>query len=338
MGASLAGVRVAEELRRLGYPGGITLVGAEPHLPYDRPPLSKGVLDGSVDAESLRLRTSSELDALGVDLILGATAAGLDNEAHEVVLETGDRLAYDALVVTTGAVPRFPAQLRGLEGVHQLRTVDDALALQETLTNCEHLALVGCGFIGAEVAATARQMGVEVTMLDLLQRPFAAVLGSEVGSHLEAMHRSWGVNFVSGVTVESFLGASRLEAIRHSGGGRIIADAALVGIGAVPAVDWLRDSDITLGNGVVCDEYGQACESVWAAGDVAQWADPMTGNLTRSEHWTNAVEQARTVAYNVLNTESGNRRSHKSVPYFWSDQYSSKIQCLGNPGVMTTSE
>ncbi len=319
VGASAAGLAAAETLRREGYEHEITLIGAEPYLPYDRPPLSKQILAGEWEADRLALRSDEHLADLCLDLQLGTTATGLDVGAREVTLADGSVLEYDALVIATGVSPR---RLPG-EGAHVLRTRGDAIALRERIGAGTRLVIVGAGFLGAEAAAVARGLGAEVILLEPAPVPLAHAVGEQVGQVLAQAHVDNGVDLRTGVSVTAVArGGAQLE-----GGELIAADEVLVAVGAVPNTEWLVGSGLTLDNGVVCDEYCVAAPGVYAAGDVARWHNPLFDTSMRIEHRTNAAEQGMAVARNLLNADSP--KPFAPVPYFWSDQYDMKVQAYG---------
>ena len=329
VGASLAGLRAAQAIRRGGHEGDVVVVGTEEHLPYTRPPLSKELLAGEQEPEQTAL-PGRDLD---VQWRLGTTAVDLDWAAHEVTLDGGERLRYDKLLVATGARPRhWPGDPLELEGLHMLRDIDDALALRAAFARSPRVAVVGAGFIGCEVAATARKLGLEVTVVDIAHQPMPA-LGDEVGARCAEMHREHGVDLRLGVGVEGFDGHGRLEAIRLADGSRIETDLAVVALGAIPNTDWLIESGLELQPGVVCDATLAArdADDVFAAGDAAAWPHPMAdGGTIRIEHWTNAAEQGAAAGRNMLAAED-ERTPYAAVPYFWSDQYDVKIQAVGLP-------
>jgi 3-phenylpropionate/trans-cinnamate dioxygenase ferredoxin reductase subunit len=335
IGAGLAGLRVVENLRAHKHRGPITLVGEERRPPYDRPPLSKEVLRG--ERPVIELRKPEAYDELGLDLRLGVSATGLDVAAHEVQLDGGVRLPYDHVVIATGAVPRRLPTINDVAGVHYLRTAEDSLALGDAIRSASSFAVVGGGFIGCEVAASARAMDVDVTLIELLEAPLARVLGPVLGEEIAQIHSSHGVDVRCGVGVSGAVGESAVERLLLSDGSEIDADIALVCLGVVPATDWLAGSDLHVDNGVVCDQHGRASAAgVWAVGDMARWRDPATNRHARIEHWTNAVEQAEVAAANILagtgdTGENVPLRSHAPVPYVWSDQYDFKIQSVGYP-------
>ncbi|MFH8468335.1 NAD(P)/FAD-dependent oxidoreductase [Streptomyces sp. NPDC017991] len=329
VGASAAGLSVVEGLRREGYTGRLALIGEETHLPYDRPPLSKQLLSGTWDADRLLLRASDAIEALDLDLRLGTPAVSLDTGAAEVVLSDGSRVPYDALVVATGTRARRLRGTEGVSGVHVLRTLEDALALREELATEPHLVVVGGGFIGAEAAAVARGLGCEVTLVTDTAQPMGDALGDDLGSLLRAVHVEHGVRVVTGVLVDQVLTAGgRATGIRLADGRTVAADAVLVGIGAQPNVEWLADSGVPVAAGVLCDATLYAGHGVWAAGDVAAWPHPLTGEPTRVEHRTNAAEQGLAVARNVL-AGPEHATPFETVPYVWTDQYDLKIQIYG---------
>ncbi|WP_328835975.1 NAD(P)/FAD-dependent oxidoreductase [Streptomyces europaeiscabiei] len=319
VGASAAGLAAAETLRREGYDGTLTLVGDEPHAPYDRPPLSKQLLAAEWDTGRLTLRTPAHLDGLDLDLRLGAAATGLDLKERQVRLADGDAVPYDGLVIATGVRPR---RLPG-EGAHVLRTLDDALTLREQLTPGTRLVVVGAGFLGAEAAAVAWRLGVKVTLLEPAPVPLAHAVGGEVGAVLSRAHLDHGVDLRTGVTVTEVTE----DGVRLADGETVEADEVLVAIGSLPNTEWLADSGLAVGDGVLCDEYCEAARNVYAAGDVARWYNPLFGASMRVEHRTNAAEQGMAVARNLLGT--GTRKPFAPVPYFWSDQYDMKVQAYG---------
>ncbi|GGL15478.1 NAD(P)/FAD-dependent oxidoreductase [Nocardia jinanensis] len=329
VGASAAGLSVVEGLRRAGYEDALTLVGDEPHLPYDRPPLSKQLLSGAWHTEKLTLRPAEAYQDLGVELELGTPAASLDASAREVRLTDGTALGYDALVVATGVRARALPGIDGIEGVHLLRNLEDALALQRSLAARPHLAIVGGGFIGAEAAAVARELGCRVTMITDRPVPLSDAVGAEVGDMLTTVHRDHGVDIVTEAMVESVTSEKgRATGVRLVDGRIVDADIVVIGIGTRPNVEWLAGSGIPLGNGVECDETLSAGNGIWAAGDVASFPDPDTGERIRIEHRTNASEQGSAVARNIL-ARAGEATPFRSVPYVWSDQYDLKIQIYG---------
>jgi NADPH-dependent 2,4-dienoyl-CoA reductase/sulfur reductase-like enzyme len=325
VGASLAGLRAAETLRRRGFEGELTLIGEELHRPYNRPPLSKELLAGKVEPES----TGFPCDALDAEWVLGRRADALDLERRVVTLDGGDELSFDGLVIATGSRAREWPGLPGIEGFHYLRDLEDSLALGRAVAASPRVCIVGAGFIGCEVAATLRMQGLDVTVVDVAPHPMLP-LGPEIGGRCRRMHEEHGVRFVFETTVEGFEGSDRVEGVRLASGERIEADLVLLALGAVPNVDWLAGSGLQLDPGVVCDEFSLAVgvDGVAAAGDVAQWPHPAGGGMTRIEHWSNAAEQGIAAATNLL-AAPGERKPYTPIPTFWTDQYDVKIQSVG---------
>jgi NADPH-dependent 2,4-dienoyl-CoA reductase/sulfur reductase-like enzyme len=327
VGMSLAGLRAAETLRREGFDGRIVAIGGESHLPYDRPPLSKELLAGEAEPEQIVLRKQG-VDDLELDWRLGARGVALDPRACEVELHDGERIGFDGCVIATGATPRRLPNQPNLEGVFVLRELDDALALREMLHARPKVVVIGAGFIGAEVAATCRQRGLDVTLLEMLPQPMVRGLGSELGSVIAAVHRDHGVDLRLGVTVESIDGdgEGQVQSVRLGDGSRVDADVVVVGVGVVPATSWLESSGLAIDNGVVCDPSCLAAPNIVAAGDVARFPNELfDGQLMRLEHWTNATEQGVHAARRLL----GHLDAFAPVPFVWSDQYDRKIQAVG---------
>lgn len=325
VGAGLAAVRVAEQLRRNDFDGQITIIGAEAHPPYDRPPLSKQLLRGEVDDVVLKPAGFYEDNRIG--LRLGCAARTVDVAAHTVTLADGEVLGYDQLVIATGLVPRRIPSFGDLDGSCVLRSLDDCLTLRRRAAAARHAVVIGAGFIGCEVSASLRAAGVAVTLVEPQPTPLATVLGEQVGALLTRLHRAEGVDVRTGVGVAAVSGSGAVESVTLSDGSVIAADLVVVGIGSRPACDWLAGSGIAVADGVVCDEAGRtSAPDVWAIGDVASWRD-LSGAQARVEHWSNAAEQARGLVAAML----GAAAPAPGVPYFWSDQYDVKLQCLGHP-------
>ncbi|MFC4116368.1 NAD(P)/FAD-dependent oxidoreductase [Nonomuraea zeae] len=326
VGASAGGLAVAEALRRRGHEGELTVLGAEPHPPYDRPPLSKQVLAGAWESERAHLRPPSELAKLDARFVLGDPAVRLDAAARSVVTASGRTLRADNVVLATGLTP---SRLRGqddLAGVHVLRTLDDSLALRAHLLEGPRLVVVGEGVLGAEVAATARGLGLDVTLAGLGPAVLADQLGDPAATLLTRLHAGHGVRLRLGVAVEGLTGdGGRVTGVRLATGELLPADAVVVAVGSRPAVGWLAGSGLRVGDGVLCDSRCRAADGVYAVGDVASWEHEGLGRRLRLENRTNAVEQAQVVAANIL----GEHRPYVPVPYFWTDQYDVKIQVHG---------
>jgi NADPH-dependent 2,4-dienoyl-CoA reductase/sulfur reductase-like enzyme len=328
VGASLAGLRAAETLRRRGYEGVLTLIGDERHRPYDRPPLSKQVLHGTWTPEQTFFRQKDGYDPLALDLRLGVRATSLDLRARRVTLADGTWADYDRLIIATGARVRPLPGIAPRPGLLGLRTLDDSLMLRDELERARRVAVVGMGFIGLEVAAACRSRGVDVVAVEALPVPLAPIVGPALGEMLVAMHADHGVDVRTGVTVTDVYGGSRVAGIVLSDGSRVDADVVVVGIGVVPNTEWLEGSGLTLDNGIVCDGSGEAAPDVYAAGDVACMANAWHGGSPRIEHWTNAVEQSVHVVEQMLGAPD-RATGFSSVPYFWSDQYDRKVQFIG---------
>ena len=327
VGAGLAGVRTCEALRSRGYGDRIVLIGEERHPPYSRPPLSKEVLRGDKDASVATLRTADELAALDVEVRLGVRATGLRVTERDVEVDAGPPVHYDDVVLATGAAPRTLPGVR-LDGVHVLRTLDDCLGLRDKLGNRTRVVVVGAGFIGLEVAASARSRGADVTVVDMLPAPLARVLDPAIGEAVRRLHAANGVEIHCGVGVARVTGDTRVESVLLTDGTALPADVVVVGIGVVPATGWLDGSGLTVDDGVVCDPTLQAAPDIWAVGDICRWDSTRMGRTVRVEHWTNANEQPDHVARAIC----GDVSEFDPVPYFWSDQYDAKLQCLGFAG------
>jgi 3-phenylpropionate/trans-cinnamate dioxygenase ferredoxin reductase component len=334
VGTSLAGLRAAESLRAGGYQGRVHMVGEESVRPYNRPPLSKGLLLGAVSAADIELHGADDINA---NWHLGDGAVGLDLQSHEIQLSSGSTLHYDALVIATGVHPRWPPDMERGDRLLSLRKLDDAVTLGSLLTDCRRLIVLGAGFVGCEVAATARSRGVEVALVDMSAAPLARAVGNDVAQVLAEIHAENGVSTRFGVGVAEVLCGKQLRGVRLTDGSEIDADLMVVGIGADPSVGWLKRSGIRIDNGVVCDETlralttdGGVAEQVWAVGDVARWPHRhFSGELIRVEHWTNAVMSGIAVASNILNTDDP--QPYVALPEFWSDQHGINIRGIGRP-------
>jgi NADPH-dependent 2,4-dienoyl-CoA reductase/sulfur reductase-like enzyme len=331
VGASLAGVSAAEELRARGFSGDITLVGAEPHLPYTRPPLSKDALLEGLQPGAHDLRPESWYADRGIDLRLGAAATALDTRRGQIALaDRAEPLDYDGLILATGLRHRpLPDQLQ-LRHAHQLRNIDEAQRLSATLAGTQHLVVIGAGFIGLETAATARLLGLDVTVIDVAAQPMSRCFGPEIGAWFARRHELAGVRLVMSADIVRATDTPDSTTVHLSGGEVVRADACLVGTGSVPALDWLRGSDIAVGDGVMCDStLATNVPDVVAAGDIVRWDNPQFGESMRVEHWTNAVEQGVHAAARLL----GDRAPFSSVPFFWTDQFDAKLRCVGRPSL-----
>jgi 3-phenylpropionate/trans-cinnamate dioxygenase ferredoxin reductase subunit len=329
VGGGLVAATLTRELRRLGHPGPITIVSDESEVPYDRPPLSKQLLAGIVTPEETRLLKPADLDDLDVTLRLGQAATALDPVAREVALSDGTRVGYDVLVVATGSRARRLPTVPELSGVHHLRSLTDATAIADALPSVQRLVVIGAGFIGLEVAAVARTRGIEVTVVETAARPLTRVLGEDAGAVVTALHEERGVEVRCSATVVEVRGADGVEGVLLDGGEFLPADLLLVGVGAIPNIEWLAGSGLEVDNGVVCDDRGRtSLPDVYAAGDASRWRNALTGAHQRAEQWQSALEQASVVADAV----TGGTRVWDTVPYFWSDQYDRKLQLCGTAG------
>lgn len=333
VGASLAGVRAAGGLRADGFDGTITVVGAETHHPYDRPPLSKKVLSGEWDVDRIALTRPDDWDALGLDLRMGVPASGLSLADRAVTLADGSSIAFDGLVIATGAATRrLPGQPDD-ESLFELRTLDDSLALRARLAaGDQRVAIIGAGFIGLEVAATARTLGNDVVVLEGAPAPLIRGLGAEMGVAVTAIHADNDVPIHCGVSVAAIERRGASIVIRVANGDDVVCDLAVVGIGVAPATGWLEGSGLDLRDGVVCDATLNAGETgVYAAGDIARWPNAQfDGEEMRVEHWTNASEQGLVVARNLMAVARGEEpQPYSAIPFFWSDQYGKRIQFIG---------
>lgn len=332
VGSSVAGVRTARALRTQEFDGHIVLIGKETELPYDKPPLSKQFLAGAWDEDRVRLLTADGAEAAGIELGLGSAAERLDVADRKVVLANGTRVPYDVLVVATGADAR-PSPWPVESGVHIIRTLDDSRGLARDLASSSGpVVVVGGGFIGAEVAATAHAAGRNVTIVDPLHAPIGRVVGEELGAMFTDLHHRHDVRTRFGEGVEAVEGTAGKLRVTLTNGEVLPASTVVVGIGARPNDTWLSSSGLLIDDGVVCDEYCRAIDhsDIFAAGDVARWHHPRHREDVRVEHWTNASEQAACVAHNIVHPDE--LHPYAPTEYVWSDQYDWKIQIAGRPG------
>ncbi|MFL6059591.1 MAG: NAD(P)/FAD-dependent oxidoreductase [Marmoricola sp.] len=333
VGASLAGLRAVEAARKAGHEGPITLIGAEVHVPYDRPPLSKDFLaatDDGGEPERPYFREAEYLtDELGVELVLGAPATSLDTEAR--IVHVGDRaVSYDALVIATGADARVIPGSTHLAGVHAVRSLDDSVAVRAALEAGARTVVIGAGFIGSEVASSAKKRGVDVTVVEALPTPLVRATGTEMGHAIASLHARNGTTLLCGNGVAAIEGTDRVERVVLDDGTVLPADLVIVGIGVSPNVGWLEGSGLRIENGIVCDEnLFTGVPGVYAAGDVASWHNATLDRRQRMENWTAAAEQGAAAARNALDPE--NAKPYGTVPYFWSDWYDVRIQFVGAP-------
>jgi NADPH-dependent 2,4-dienoyl-CoA reductase/sulfur reductase-like enzyme len=330
VGGSLAGIRAVEAARRAGFGGAITLVGGEPHLPYDRPPLSKEFLTAAELPQPPTLREEAMLrDELAITLRLGCHATGLDTVEHAVWLDGNtEPLRYTGLVIATGATPRTLPGAAELRGVHALRSLDDARQIRAALDTGARTVVIGAGFIGSEIASSARQRGSSVTVVEAMATPLARPVGEQMGVVLASLHERHGTSLRCGVGVEALEGTDAVEAVRLADGSRIEADLVIVGVGVTPNTGWLAGSGLELGNGVECDDtLRTSAPGVYAAGDIASWHNQLFDARMRLEHWTIAAEQGGVAARHAIAPAAA--ASYTTVPYFWSDWYGKRIQFVG---------
>lgn len=332
VGASVAGMKCAQNLRSEGFTGPLTLVDAETEPLYDKPPLSKDYLSGELSFDDIQLTTSEELSKQRITTRFGIRAEALDPARRVLELEGGEEIVYDTLVVATGARPRR-TPWASAPGVHVLRSRHDADALRAEFVAGRHLAIIGAGFIGAEAAATALKAGLRVTIIDPLDAPMGRIMNAEIGAIFAEKHRSEGVEFHFGISVER---VERTDDTPHrlvlTDGSTLAVDAVLLGIGAVPNTEWLETSGVLIENGVVCDSTLAAIgvPDVYAIGDVARYRNDRYPDSVRLEHWTSAADQALLVAHNIAHPDDP--RSYKPTEYVWSDQYDWNIQIVGSTG------
>jgi NADPH-dependent 2,4-dienoyl-CoA reductase/sulfur reductase-like enzyme len=330
IGASLAGLSAARALRAQGFDGELTIVGDEARRPYDRPPLSKEFLAGVVGEDALALEADD--DDLNAQWLLGVHATRLDAAAGAVRLDDGTIVHADGIVVATGARARSWPGSEHLAGVHVLRTVEDAISLRDELRPGARLVVIGAGFIGGEVASTATKLGLDVTVVEAALAPLAGPLGVQLGAAVAQLHAEHGTRLLCAAPVAGLTGSDRVTGVQLADGRHLPADVVLVGIGAIPNIEWLRDSPIELANGVVSDEGGAtAIPNVVAVGDCAAWHEPCVGWPHRVEHWTGALERPAIAVATLLGRHDG---TPAKPPYFWSDQYDRRIQFAGiaHPG------
>jgi 3-phenylpropionate/trans-cinnamate dioxygenase ferredoxin reductase component len=327
VGASLAGAKAAETLREEGFEGRVVLVGSEEERPYERPPLSKDYLRGEVGREKVYVHDESFYAEHDIELRLGRSAVGLDTASGELELDGGERLNYDRLLLTTGSEPRR-LQIPGaeLEGVFYLRSVEDSDALRDRIDGGGAVVVVGAGWIGAEVAASARQRGLEVTVIEPASLPLERVLGAEVGAIYRDIHVDHGVRLLLGTGVDAFEGDGAVERVRTSDGRLVDCDFVVVGVGVQPRTELAATGGLSVSNGVLVDDRLRAsAPGVFAAGDVANALHPFYGEAIRVEHWANALNQGPAAARNML----GQSAPYDRLPYFFSDQYDVGMEYSG---------
>jgi 3-phenylpropionate/trans-cinnamate dioxygenase ferredoxin reductase subunit len=327
VGGNLTGGAAVSTLRTEGFDGRVVLVGVEPHLPYERPPLSKGYLRGEEPAEHAFLRPREWYEENEVDLRLGSRAARLDPGGRVVELSDGERIGYNVVLLATGGRNRrLEVPGTELEGIHDLRTFEDADLIKAEATPGRRAVVVGAGFIGCEVAASLRRLGVDVEVVEIFEVPLMRVVGLEVGKVFEGIHRDEGVRFHFRQMVDRFEGTGRVQSVVTGAGDRIDCDFAVVGVGIQPNVEWLAGSDVEVDNGVLVDEFCRTnVEGVYGAGDVANHWHPIFQRRLRVEHWDNALKQGAAAARNMMGADEPFDDPH----WFWSDQYEHNLQYVG---------
>ena len=327
VGASLAGAKAAETLRAEGYGGRLVLVGDEPERPYERPPLSKDYLRDPSGREKVFVHPEGFYEEQGIELLTGTTVSAVDPGAGTVTLAGGERLAWDRLLLCVGSEPRMPP-IPGIEldGVMTLRTLPDSDRLRQAISSGGPLAVIGAGWIGCEVAASARQLGAEVTLIERDSLPLLAVLGEEVGAFYADVHREHGVQLVPDAAVEAFEGAGRIERVRLAGGRTVDCAAAVVGVGVAPRTGLAAAAGLAIGDGVLVNAHLRtSAPGIFAAGDIASAEHPFYGRRVRVEHWANALNQGPCAARNML----GEGEPYERLPYFYSDQYEVGMEYTG---------
>ena len=342
VGASLAGLNAAETLRAEGYNREIILIGDEPHDPYDRPPLSKQLLTGEWDTDRLPLRSAEEFADLRLEFLRGRRATALDVSGESVTLDDGERVSFDGLIIANGADPITPPGATELECVHILRNQTDALRIradfESAIASGGRIVVIGAGFIGAEVASSARARGLDVTLVEALEAPMIGPLGPELAAWATQLHAQAGVDLRMNTRMERLIGDRSVEAVQLDSGETIPAAAVVIGIGVRPSVGWLQDSALSIGDGVICDQFCRAAPLIYAAGDICRWPNGLFSHFSyhqpnrtmRIEHWTNAIEQGMAAARNLLlEARAEPLEPFSPVPYFWSDQHGKSIMASG---------
>jgi NADPH-dependent 2,4-dienoyl-CoA reductase/sulfur reductase-like enzyme len=328
VGANVAGLRAVESLRTEGFDGSIIWINGETKLPYNRPPLSKEVLTGKRSSDDVAYRKSDYYDDLRLDLRSGQLATSLDLHRQTVTV-AGETIDFDGLIIATGASPRTIREFQGLEGVYVMRTIEDAQRIRAEFGENPRVVVVGAGFIGSEVAASARSVGLKVTIIEMLPVPLVRAVGVEMGKVCAKLHYDHGTDLRCATTIDAIEGNGRVERLRLGDGTTIEADLVVIGVGVIPNVGWLADSGLTVASGLVCDATLNAGHpAVYAAGDLVWWPNALFGTGMRCEHWTNSAEQGRLAAQNMLAGRE-NSRPYEGSCYFWSDQYGSRIQFVG---------
>lgn len=326
IGAGVAGIHAAETLRNEGFTGRILLIDRDTHLPYDRPPLSKEYMLGELTEMEISLRSDERLRDLRIELRLNIEIVSIDPKKQIVITADDEVIEWEKLLLTTGSSLRH-LQVKGsdLEGIHYLKTLNDANTIREKLTDIQQVAIVGAGFIGAELASSFKKLGKEVTVLERAPLPLARILGDEMGGYLLQLHQSQGVDIITEDSVVGFEGTTQVEKVLTEKGGAIPCQAVIVGVGVIPNT-LLSNKELQVDRGYVVNEFGEtSLPNVYAAGDCAMW--PYRGENIHIEHWDHAVNHGKCVAKNML---GGDLTSYTTIPYFWSDQYNHRLQYFGH--------
>ena len=335
VGAGQAGGRAAEAMRACGFAGRIVLIGEEPHVPYERPPLSKQVLLGEAEPSSTHLLPAESYAEQRIELRLGARVVAIDRGVARVELGDGSAEPYNKLLLTTGSRVRRPP-LPGIElgGVHALRGIEDSLAIRDALVRDARIVIVGGGYIGLEVAAAARVRECRVTVIEMLDSLLARVMTPDMGAYFARLHRDRGVVLCLGTGVAAFEGAEKVERVRLADGSILTADAVIVAVGIDPDTELAQAAGLEIGDGIVVDAFGRTSDpKIFAAGDVTEHPNPFLGRRVRLESWQNAQNQAIAAAQAMC----GDSEPYAEIPWFWSDQYDINLQMLGLPDAESES-
>ncbi|SFE80408.1 NAD(P)/FAD-dependent oxidoreductase [Alteribacillus iranensis] len=325
IGAGLSGLHAAETLRHEGFDGRIILIDREKEYPYDRPPLSKELMMGTMSSSEIYLRTISEYERLKIELRLGLNIDEINTENKTLIADDGTIIHWGKILLATGTKLRelnIPGN--NLEGIHYLKTLADAKSVRQSLDDVNQIVIIGAGFIGAELASSFNKLGKEVTIVEKSETPLAHIFGDEVGKYFFNLHTSHGVNVITGDSVERFEGTDRVERVVTRDGKNISCQAVIVGIGVKPNTELLQEK-ISCENGYIVNEFGEtSLPDVYAAGDCASW--PYQGKHIRVEHWDHAMNHGKNVAINMVQNQTA---PYHKVPYFWSDQYGYRFQYFG---------
>lgn len=332
VGAGLAGGTAAMTMRTKGFDGRIVVIGDEPHPPYSRPPLSKALVRGEIEAARTHLRPAAMWEQKDVEFVLGRACTELDVASHQVVLSDGERIDYDSVLLATGGRARTLPGQDAVPGVFVLRTLDDALAIRDRLGPGRRLLIVGAGFVGAELAASAAALGTEVTVLESAAVPLGRALPPQIGEIYARMHRGHGVEIQVNAAVHDVVPSSGGLLTRTTDGAVHVSDTVVIAVGLVPELELAERAGLAVDNGVVVDEYCRAsAPDVFAVGDIANHPNPLLGHRVRVEHWQNAQHQSAVAAHNMVAADDGDYEVFAEVPWVWSDQYDVNLQVAGRP-------